>query len=88
MRTILGTGYTSELSKVCLGNGQLLKLAPILQKFTTKISATNELFYERCGVATIDLSYPGNNLLLGKINDKLQARDLILKLFSRSSSLE
>ena len=26
------------------------------------LNAVNEQFYERCGVATVDISYPGNNL--------------------------
>ena len=37
------------------------------------MNAINKLFYERCGVATVDMSFPSNELMfggfLGEIDD-------------------
>jgi len=36
------------------------------------LRGANEQFYERCGVATVDLSFPGNELMLGRVNWRLE----------------
>jgi len=42
------------------------------------LNAINKLFYERCGVATVDMSFPSNELMFGGFLDQIDEYPVII----------
>ena len=42
------------------------------------LNAINKLFYERCGVATVDMSFPSNELMFGGFFDEIDEYPVII----------
>ena len=42
------------------------------------MNAINKLFYERCGVATVDMSFPSNELMFGGFLDEIDDYPVII----------